>query len=158
MIKVGDKIPDVRVQKVAAQGSGVVNTGELFSGKKAIVFGVPGAFTPVCSEKHLPGFLELAGKFRAKGVEIIACLSVNDTHVMNAWAKDQKVGDTVLMLADGGAKLTKALGLDVEIDTMGLRSKRFALVVEGSVVKMIAVEPQTAGHTVSSAESILNQL
>ncbi|MSP20129.1 MAG: peroxiredoxin [Alphaproteobacteria bacterium] len=158
MIKVGDKIPEARVPKVAAQGSGFLNTREFFAGKKVILFGVPGAFTPVCSEKHLPGFMELAGKIHAKGVSDIVCLSVNDRHVMNAWAKDQNVGDTVILLADGNAEFTKALGMDIDIDNMGVRSKRFALIVDNGVVTKMALEDSTGAHDVSSAEAMLKLL
>lgn len=158
MIKVGDKIPTGRVQKIAAQGAGVLTTDELFNGKKVVVFGVPGAFTPVCSEKHVPGFLVMSDKFKAKGVDTIACLSVNDAHVMNAWAKEQHVDDTILMLADGSGKFTKSLGLDIDIETLGLRSKRFAMVVDNGVVKAVEVEPSTGAHSVSSAEEMLKKV
>ena len=158
MIKVGDKIPSGRVQKVSSQGSGVITSEELFGTKKVVLFGVPGAFTPVCSEKHLPGFMAMFDKFREKGVDTIACLSVNDAHVMNAWAKDQNVGDKVLMLADGTGKFTKALGMDIDHETMGLRSKRFAIVVDKGVVTDVEVEPQTGAHSVSSAESMLKKV
>lgn len=129
MIQAGDKVPDVRLQRIASQGAGQIGTAELFLDKKAVLVGVPGAFTPVCSEKHLPGFLEHAEDLRAKGVDLIVCLSVNDTHVMNAWAKDQNVGDKILMLADGSGRFTKALGMDIDIDDMGLCYKRFAVTI-----------------------------
>ncbi len=158
MIKAGDRIPEAKVAKIAAQGSGLVNTREFFAGKKAVLFGVPGAYTPVCSEKHLPGFLELADKIKAKGVSDILCLSVNDRHVMNAWAKDQNVGDKVIMLADGKADFTKALGMDIDLDNMGVRAKRFALIIDDGVVKKVALEESTGAHNVSSAEAILKAL
>ena len=158
MIKVGDTIPEGKVAKSAAQGAGLVNTREFFADKKAILFGVPGAFTPVCSEKHLPGFLALADKLRHKGVGAILCLSVNDRHVMNAWAKDQNVGDKVIMLADGKADFTRALGMDIDIDNMGVRSKRFALVIDRGKVSQVALEESTGAHSVSSAEAILKSL
>lgn len=158
MIKAGDRIPEAKVAKIAAQGAGLVNTREFFAAKKAVLFGVPGAFTPVCSEKHLPGFIELADKIKAKGVSDILCLSVNDRHVMNAWAKDQNVGDKVIMLADGKADFTKALGMDIDLDNMGVRSKRFALIIDDGVVKKVALEESTGAHSVSSAESILKAL
>jgi peroxiredoxin len=158
MIKVGDTIPEGKVAKIASQGAGLINTREFFADKKAILFGVPGAFTPVCSEKHLPGFLALADKLRAKGIEAILCLSVNDRHVMNAWAKDQNVGDKVIMLADGKADYTKALGMDIDIDNMGVRSKRFAAVVDHGKITQVALEDTTGAHSVSSAEAILKSL
>ena len=158
MIKVGDRIPEAKVAKIAAQGAGLVNTKEFFAGKKAVLFGVPGAFTPVCSEKHLPGFVDLADKIKARGVSDILCLSVNDRHVMNAWAKDQNVGDKVLMLADGKADFTKSLGMDIDLDNMGVRAKRFALIIDDGVVKKVALEESTGAHNVSSAESILKAL
>ncbi|MBM3506153.1 MAG: peroxiredoxin [Alphaproteobacteria bacterium] len=158
MIKVGDKIPEGKVAKIAAQGAGLINTREFFAGKKVVMFGVPGAFTPTCSEKHLPGFVALADRLKAKGVSDIVCLSVNDRHVMNAWAKDQNVGDKVLMLADGRGDFTKALGMDIDHETLGLRSKRFAVIVDNGVVKHVALEENTGAHSVSSAESILKHL
>ena len=158
MIKVGDTIPEGKVAKIAAQGSGLINTREFFADKKAVLFGVPGAFTPVCSEKHLPGFLALGSKLRDKGVDAILCLSVNDRHVMNAWAKDQNVGDKVIMLADGKADFTKALGMDIDIDNMGVRAKRFALVIDHGKVAQVALEETTGAHSVSSAEAILKSL
>jgi peroxiredoxin (alkyl hydroperoxide reductase subunit C) len=158
MIKVGDKVPAGKVAKIAAQGAGLVDTREFFADKKVVLFGVPGAFTPVCSEKHLPGFVALADKIRAKGVDAILCLSVNDRHVMNAWAKDQDVGDKVVMLADGKADFTKALGMQVDLDNMGVRANRFALVVDRGTVKQVALEENTGAHSVSSAESILKTL
>ncbi len=158
MIKVGDKIPAGRVQKISSQGAGVITSDELFNGKKVVVFGVPGAFTPVCSEKHVPGFLVMSDKFKAKGVDTIACLSVNDIHVMNAWAKEQHVGDVILMLADGTGKFTKSIGMDIDHEALGLRSKRFAMVVDNGVVQSVAVEPNTSAHSVSSAEEMLKQV
>lgn len=158
MIKVGDKIPAGRVQKISSQGAGAITSDELFSGKKVLVFGVPGAFTPVCSEKHVPGFLVRSDAFRAKGVDTIACLSVNDTHVMNAWAKEQNVGEAILMLADGTGKFTKSIGMDIDHETLGLRSKRFAMVVDKGVVTSVEVEPNTGAHSVSSAEEMLKKV
>ncbi len=158
MIKVGDKIPAGRVQKISSQGAGVIASDELFGGKKVLMFGVPGAYTPVCSEKHVPGFLVRSDAFKAKGIDTIACLSVNDTHVMEAWAQDQNVGDAILMLADGTGKFTKSIGMDIDHETLGLRSKRFAVVVDNGVVKSVAVEPNPGAHSVSSAEEMLKTL
>jgi len=157
MIKVGDKIPSARVKHMTANGPAEISTDELFKGKTVVVFGLPGAFTPTCSAKHVPGFLGKAGDLKAKGVDTIACLSVNDAFVMGAWGKDQRVEDKILMLADGSAQLTKALGLELDLTPhgMGVRSKRFAMVVKDGVVKHIAVEENPGALDVSSAEKIL---
>jgi len=157
MIKVGDKIPSARVKHMTANGPAEVSTEELFKGKTVVVFGLPGAFTPTCSAKHVPGFLGKAADLKAKGVDTIACLSVNDAFVMGAWGKDQRVEDKILMLADGSAQLTKALGLELDLTPhgMGVRSKRFAMVVKDGVVKHIAVEENPGALDVSSAEKIL---
>ena len=124
-----------------------------------VLFALPGAFTPTCSAKHLPGFVQQAEAIKAKGVDTIACLSVNDAFVMGAWGKDQQVGDTVLMLADGSADLTKALGLELDLNSrgFGLRSQRYAMIVDDGVVTAVNVE-QGGAFEVSSAEAILEAL
>jgi len=158
-IKVGEKIPSIQLKTLAADGMKTVSTDDLFKGKKVVLFALPGAFTPTCSMQHLPGFVKNADKLRAKGVDTIACLSVNDAFVMEAWGKDQKVGDKVLMLADGNADFSKAVGL-TEDDSeygMGIRACRYALIAENGVVKTLAVEEGDA-FDVSSAESILTKL
>lgn len=159
MIKVGDKVPSTKLKHKTPDGVKDLTTDELFKGKKVVVFGLPGAFTPTCSAKHLPGYVEQAAAIRAKGVDTIACLSVNDAFVMDAWGKDQKVGDKVLMLADGNAELAKALGLEMDGTGygMGTRVKRFSMVVEDGVVKSLNVEKPGA-FEVSDAGSILKQL
>ena len=111
-IKVGDKIPSAKLRVMSSEGPKEVTTDELFKGKKVVLFALPGAFTPTCSAKHLPGFVQHADTLRKKGVDAIACLSVNDAYVMGAWGKDQKVGDKVMMLADGNAEFTRAVGLE----------------------------------------------
>ena len=145
---------------VMTDGSaGAISTDELFSGKKVVLVSVPGAFTPTCSAKHLPGFLEHAAELRSKGVDTIACMAVNDVFVMNAWGKDQGVGDDVLMLADGNGDYAEALGLDVDSSAfgMGKRSKRFAIIVDDGVAVHVAVDaPGT--FEVSKAEAILEAL
>ena len=158
-IAVGDKIPSGKLKTMTAEGPKDVSTEELFNGKKVVVFAVPGAFTPTCSAKHLPGFVEKAAQIKAKGVDTIACLSVNDAFVMGAWGKAQNTGEKVLMLADGAAAFTKQLGLDLDLTGpgMGVRSKRYAMVVDNGTVKTLNVEAPGA-FEVSSAEAILKAL
>jgi peroxiredoxin len=158
-IKVGDRIPSGKLKRMTAEGPKDITTDEIFKGKKVVLFALPGAFTPTCSAKHLPGFVQKAGDIKGKGVDTIACLSVNDAFVMGAWGKDQGVGDKVLMLADGSAEFTKALGLDLDLVAAGLgvRSKRYAMVVDDGVVKTLNVEAPGA-FEVSSAETVLNAL
>ncbi len=158
-IKVGDKIPAVKIMQGTAEGPKEVSTEELFAGKTVVLFGVPGAFTPTCSAKHLPGFVQNAADFKKKGVDVVACLSVNDAFVMGAWGKDQGTGDDVVMLADGSATFTKALGLELDLTprNMGVRSQRFALVAKNGVVTHVAVEAAGA-FEVSKAEAILASL
>jgi peroxiredoxin len=158
-IKVGDKIPATKMKHKTADGVKDITTDEIFAGKKVAVFGLPGAFTPTCSAKHLPGYVENAGAIRAKGVQTIACLSVNDAFVMDAWGKDQKVGDKVLMLADGNGDFTKALGLELDLvpNGMGKRCKRFSMVVDNGVVTALNIEKPGA-FEVSDAGSMLKQL
>jgi peroxiredoxin len=158
-IKVGDKIPQVKLKMATAEGIKDVSTQEIFGGKKVVLFALPGAFTPTCSAKHLPGFIERAAEIRAKGVDTIACLSVNDAFVMDAWGKAQGAGGKVLMLADGNGEFSKAVGLafDGSGFGMGTRSQRYALVAVDGVVKHLAVE-QPMKFEVSSAEAVLAAL
>jgi peroxiredoxin len=158
-IGVGDKIPSGALTKMGAECPGPVTTEELFGGKKVVLFAVPGAFTPTCSAKHLPGFVEKADAIKAKGVDTIACLSVNDVFVMDAWGKDQKVGDKVEMLADGSAALTKELGtvLDLTDRGLGVRSSRYSMIVDDGTVTAINLE-EGGGFEVSDADTILSQL
>ena len=158
-IKVGDKIPSVTLQHMTADGIADISTDEIFGGKRVALFALPGAFTPTCSAKHLPGFVANAGAIKAKGVDTIACVSVNDAFVMNAWGKDQGAGDKVLMLADGSAKLAAALGLDLDLVErgMGVRSRRYSMIVEDGVVKTLNLE-EAGGYEVSDAETLLGQL
>ena len=157
MIKPGDRIPEVPLQRIRA-GVETVDTRTLFDGKKVVLFAVPGAFTPTCSEKHLPGFVEHFGEFRDKGVEV-ACLSVNDPFVMQAWGRSQNVPEGLDMLADGKGDFAKALGLEMDASAygMGTRAKRFALYAEDGVVKQVHVEAP-GEYRVSSAEHMLSQL
>jgi len=152
-IQVGDKIPSVKLKRTDMSD---VTTDEIFGGKKVVLFAVPGAFTPTCSAKHLPGFVEKAAEIKAKGVDEIVCISVNDAFVMDAWGKDRGVGDSVTLLADGNADFAKALGLEMDGTGIGFgtRAQRFALVAEDGVVKHLAVEAPMK-FEVSSADSIL---
>jgi peroxiredoxin len=156
-IQPGDRLPEVPLKRIRS-GVETVITTELFEGKKLVLFAVPGAFTPTCSEKHLPGFVEHFDEFRKKGVEV-ACVSVNDPFVMQAWGQSQHVPDELMMLADGNGEFTRALGLEMDASAygMGTRSKRYALVAEDGVVKQVFVEAP-GEFRVSSAEHVLAQL
>ena len=158
MIKVGDKIPSIKLKTKTADGVKDITTDELFAGKKVALFALPGAFTPTCSAKHLPGYVEHADAIRSKGVHTIACLSVNDAFVMDAWGKSQNVGDKVLMLADGNAEFAKALGIEMDGTGygMGLRMKRFSAFVVDGTVKSFNLEKPGA-FEVSDAATILGQ-
>lgn len=158
-LSVGDKLPEATFTVMTGNGPGPVTTAELTAGKKVVLFALPGAFTPTCSAKHLPGFVESAEALAAKGVDTIACLSVNDVFVMDAWGKDQAVGDKVMMLADGNCAFSDAIGLSFDASAygMGQRSQRYAMVIEDGVVTALNVEEGGAFH-VSSAEYVLNQL
>ncbi|ROU06026.1 peroxiredoxin [Lysobacter enzymogenes] len=156
-IQVGDRLPEVALKRIN-EGIETVDTRALFDDRKAVLFAVPGAFTPTCSEKHLPGFVEHFQQFRDKGIDV-ACLAVNDPFVMQAWAQSQHVPDGMLMLSDGNGDLTRALGLELDASAygMGTRAKRFALYVENGVVKQLHVE-QPGEYRVSSAEYMLEQI
>ena len=158
-IGVGDKIPSGALAKMGAEGPGPVTTEDLFSGKKVVLFAVPGAFTPTCSAKHLPGFVEKADAIKAKGVDTIACLSVNDVFVMDAWGKAQNAAGKVEMLADGSAALTKEMGtvLDLTDRGLGVRSSSYSMIVEDGTVTQINLE-EGGGFEVSDADTILSQL
>ena len=158
-IKVGDRIPSVKLKQMTKDGVKDITTDELFKGKKVALFALPGAFTPTCSAKHLPGFVQNAEAIKGKGVSTIACLSVNDAFVMDAWGKNQNVGEKVVMLADGNADFTKAVGLEMDGTGygMGLRSKRYSMLVDDGVVKQLNLEKPGA-FEVSNAETMLKQL
>ena len=159
-IKVGDKLPAGSLTVMSKEGPKQISTDELFGGKKVALFAVPGAFTPTCSAKHLPGFLERAADLKKKGVQTIACLAVNDTFVMDAWGKAQNVGDKIMMLADGSADFAKAVGMDIDLSRAGLgtRSKRYSMLVEDGTVKALNVEQAPPQVDVSSADSMLKAL
>ena len=159
MIKIGDKIPAMKLMTVTAEGPREADTAELFGPGKVVMFATPGAFTPTCSAKHVPGFVQHHAELKAKGVDRIVCMAVNDVFVMGAWAKDQKIGDAIVMLADGSGMFTKALGLELNLTARGLgtRSQRFALVAVDGVVTHLAVE-EPGGFDVSRAEAVLEAL
>ena len=156
-IKVGDHLPEVPLQRIRG-GVETVDTSALFDHSNVVIFAVPGAFTPTCSEKHLPSFVGHFQRFRDKGIEV-ACLSVNDPFVMQAWGKSQDVPDGMMMLADGNAEFTRALGLELDASSygMGTRAKRFALYAEDGVVRHLCVEAP-GEYRVSSAEHMLEQI
>ena len=158
-IKVGDKVPSATIMTFGPDGPAPLSTDDLFKGKTVALFALPGAFTPTCSAKHVPGFKAHAAEFRAKGVDAIACVSVNDVFVMKAWGEDQGVGSDVLMLADGNGDFTRAVGLEMDGSKfgMGKRSQRYSMVVKEGVVKEINVE-QGGEFKVSSAEYMLAQI
>ena len=156
-IQIGERIPEVSLQRIG-EGVETVDTRTLFDGRKVVLFAVPGAFTPTCSEKHLPGFVQHFEDFRSRGVDVF-CMSVNDPFVMQAWGQSQNVPDGLAMLADGNGDLTRALGLELDASAygMGTRAKRFALYAEDGVVQHLHVEAP-GEYRVSSAEHMLSQL
>jgi peroxiredoxin len=158
-IKAGERMPSGTLKTMTKEGPKDLKTDELFRGKKVVLFSVPGAFTPTCDAKHLPGFVQLADQLRAKGVDTIACMAVNDVFVMNAWGKASGVGDKVTMLADGNGEYARALGLELDARGfgMGTRGQRFAIVVQDGVAKNVEIEAP-GQFKVSAAEHILGQL
>jgi peroxiredoxin len=160
-IEVGDRLPDARFRRVTPEGVKEVTTADVFAGKRVLLFAVPGAFTPTCSVQHLPGYATRAPDFRAKGVDTVACVAVNDAFVLDAWAKANGVDESkVVMLADGNAAFTKAIGLDLDASGAGLgtRSKRYAMVVEDGVVRELKVEQAPGMVEVSGADVMLASL
>ena len=158
-VQVGDKAPAGQFHVINADGPGSLSTDELFNGKKVVVFSVTGAFTPTCSKEHLPGFIDKANAIKAKGVDTIACMAVNDMFVMDAWGNSAGAGDKVLMLADGNGTYAAALGLELDASGFGLgtRGQRFALVVEDATITQLHIEAPME-FKVSSAENILENL
>jgi peroxiredoxin len=158
-IQVGDKVPAATLKYLSPEGPKEITTDELFSGKKVAVFAVPGAFTPTCSQRHLPGYVDRAADIKAKGVDTIACLAVNDAFVMGAWGKDQKTEGKVMMLADGSGDFTKAVGLELDLTKggLGMRSQRYSMLVDNGVVKALHVE-KPGQFEVSSAEAMIKAL
>ena len=158
-IKTGDRMPAGTFKTMTKDGAQNMTTDQLFSGKKVVLFSVPGAFTPTCDAKHLPGFVEKAGEFKAKGVDTVACMAVNDVFVMNAWGKHSNTSDKVLMLADGNGDYARALGLELDAKGygMGVRGQRFAIVVDDGVARQVLVEAP-GEFKVSAAEHVLGQV
>jgi peroxiredoxin (alkyl hydroperoxide reductase subunit C) len=158
-IKVGDTLPEMKLMTAGPDGPKEESTASLFGGKTVVMFATPGAFTPTCSAKHLPGFVQQVDAFQAKGVDAIVCMAVNDPFVMRAWAKDQSVDGKIVMLADGSGQFTKALGLELDLTArgLGMRSQRFALVAKDKVVTHLAVEAP-GDFDVSRAEAVLETI
>jgi peroxiredoxin len=158
-INAGEKLPEGSFMQMTKDGPQKVTTEQLFGGKTVVLFSVPGAFTPTCDAKHLPGFVELADQIKAKGVDTIACTAVNDVFVMNAWGKHGGVGEKILMLADGNGAYVKSLGLEMDGTKfgMGMRGQRFALIVKNGVATQVDVE-KPGEFKVSAAEHVLTQL
>ena len=160
MVKVGDKVPHATLRAMGAEGPKPVSTEELFApGKKVVAFALPGAFTPTCSAKHVPGFVGSFDKLKAKGVDTVACISVNDAFVMGAWAKDTKSDGKILMLGDGSGEFSQAMGLTMDLtkNGLGVRSQRYAMIVEDGVIKDLFVEKPGAFEA-STAENVLKHL
>ncbi|MEK9706438.1 MAG: peroxiredoxin [Alphaproteobacteria bacterium] len=157
-ISTGDKIPAGALGHKTADGIEQISTDDLFAGKKVVLFSVPGAFTPTCSAQHLPGFVQKADEIKAKGVDTVACMAVNDPFVMEAWGKDQNVGDKVMMLADGSAKFAAATGLELDLTErgLGMRNKRFSMIVDDGVVQSLHIDEGAFEKT--SAEQMLSEL
>ncbi|MBV8888693.1 MAG: peroxiredoxin [Alphaproteobacteria bacterium] len=158
-IQVGDKIPSAKLKYLTPEGPKEITSDELFSGKRVALFAVPGAFTPTCSQRHLPGYVDKSADMKAKGIDTIACVAVNDAFVMGAWGKDQNCGEKVMMLADGSGDFTRALGLELDLTKggLGMRSQRYSMLVDNGVVKSLNVE-KAGQFDVSSAESMLKSL
>ena len=159
-INVGDKIPPVTLKQLTPEGVKEFTTDDIFRGKKVVLFAVPGAFTPACSQRHLPGYVDKAANLKAKGVDEIACVAVNDAFVMGAWGKEQKTEGKVRMLADGSGDFTRALGLELDLTKggLGVRSRRYAMLVDNSIVRSLNVEAQPGQVEVSGAEAMLKVL
>jgi len=158
-IKVGDKLPNITLSTMAEEGPKPISVEELCAGKKVVLFAVPGAFTPTCSNQHLPGFVSNSAALKEKGVDLVACISVNDPFVMAAWSKDRNAAEGVLMLADGNAEFTSAIGLEMDVSGfgMGMRSQRYSMIIDNGVVSSLNVESGPV-LDVSSAETILEAL
>ncbi|MBM3509693.1 MAG: peroxiredoxin [Alphaproteobacteria bacterium] len=158
-IKVGDKIPSVTLRYMGPSGPATITTDDLTKGKKVVLFNVPGAFTPTCSAKHLPGFVQNADKIKAKGIDTVACVSVNDAFVMDAWGKAQNTGDKVMMLADGNGDLARAMGVEMDGTGFGLghRARRYSMVIDNGKVTKFNLE-EAGKFEISSAEKMLEQI
>ena len=155
-IKIGDTLPDTTFTVMTAEGPKPVNSADLFKGKKVALFAVPGAYTPTCHKAHMPGFVDRVAEIKAKGVDEVACTAVNDVFVLSAWGKETGAEGKITMLADGSADFAKALGLEIDLTKhgLGVRSKRYAMLVDNGVVKVLNIEDAPPAHGVSSAETI----
>jgi glutaredoxin/glutathione-dependent peroxiredoxin len=158
-LRAGDRIPEVTLSTMTPDGPRSISTSEVFEGKRVVLFAVPGAFTPTCSDYHLPGFVEAADEVRARGIDLVACTAVNDVYVMDAWAQARHVGDRILMLADGNGDFARAMGLEQDSSRfgMGKRSRRYAAVVENGTIRTLLVD-EPGQLQVSSAEAVLTAL
>lgn len=158
-IKVGDKIPSVTLRYLTPEGPKAVSSDEFFAGKKVALFAVPGAYTRTCSERHLPGYVRHAAEIKAKGVDTIACIAVNDPFVMGAWGKEHQADDKIVMFGDGSGEFARAVGLELDRikEGMGIRSQRYSMLVDNGVVKALHVEAP-GQFNVSSAEALLKAL
>ena len=159
-INVGDRIPSAALKQLTSEGVKEFTTDEIFRGKRIVLIAVPGAFTPACSQRHLPGYVDKAEDIKAKGIDEIACVAVNDAFVMGAWGRDQKAEGKVRMLADGSGDFTRALGLELDLSKggLGMRSKRYSMLVDDGVVKSLNVEQQPGQVDLSGAEAMLKAL
>ncbi len=161
-IKVGDRLPDATFATMGAGGPEKKSTADLFAGKKVAIFAVPGAYTPTCHKAHLPGFVDRVAELRAKGIDTIACTAVNDVFVMDAWAKDTGAAGKIVMLSDEGGSFAKAIGLDIDLTGagigLGVRSKRYAMLVEDGVVKVLNVDDAPPSHDKSSAATMCSMI
>lgn len=159
-IKVGDKLPDASFMVMTADGPAKKSTSEVFSGKKVALFAIPGAFTPTCQQQHVPGFVDRVDELKGKDIDIIACTAVNDVFVLTQFAKDTGAAGKIVMLADGNAEFAKKLGLDIDLSGFGLgvRSKRYAMLVDNGVVKVLNVEDAPPQHDKSSAATLCSMI
>ena len=158
-IQVGDRIPTVTLHHKTDSGVAEITTGEIFNGKRVVLFALPGAFTPTCSAAHLPGYVAKADELKEKGIDLIVCLSVNDAHVMRAWGEQQNVADRIMMIADGSAYFTHAVGLELDRSNggMGIRSQRYAMIVNDGVVELLNIEAPLK-FEISDAQTVLDSL
>ncbi len=159
-LKVGDKIPSAKFTVMGADGPTAMSTDEVFKGKKVALFAVPGAYTPTCHKNHMPGFVDRVGELKGKGIDSIACTAVNDIFVLDAWAKDTGAAGNILMLADGSGDFAKATGLDIDLSGfgLGLRSKRYAMLVDDGVVKVLNIEDSPPQAEKSSAANLCSMI
>lgn len=159
-ISPGQSLPDATFTIMTADGPKAATTAEVFKGKKVALFAVPGAYTPTCHKAHMPGFVERVGELQAKGIDTVACTSVNDIFVLTNWAKDTGAEGKIVMLSDGNADFAKAVGLDLDLTSrgFGVRSKRYAMLVDNGVVKLLNVEDSPPNHSVSSAETVCSMI